>query len=233
MNINKSEQIVQIFPLLVYKGKIGLTESERGILVKEVYDQKSKSKNLAFKKKVSAWTGDTQGFEFLYLNKKFEKLFDLISSNIKRYTEIIGLNNNKIDFYYQRAWATISSSNENIAPHKHLQSHLTFAYYLKKSKNDGTLNFFNAAAQNEIAANIFNPATDKDFFKVNHFNTNTINFSPEVDEVYIFPSKTTHSTSQNKTTEERISVSADVSVVAKNSENMEFVLTPINKWKKF
>ena len=45
MNENKSGEIIRIFPLLIYKTKIGLTEKERGILVKEVYDQELKSKN--------------------------------------------------------------------------------------------------------------------------------------------------------------------------------------------
>ena len=139
----------------------------------------------------------------------------------------------QIDFYYQRAWATISRNNEGIARHKHHQSHISFAYYLKKSKNDGTLNLHNAAMQNEIATGAFNPKVSGKFFKMNLFNATILKISPEVDELYIFPSKTMHSTSRNKTTGARISISADVSVVAKNSENMEFVLTPINKWKKF
>ena len=45
--------------------------------------------NLSYKDKTSAWTGDTQGFEFLYLNKRFAKLFGLISLNIRKYTEQI------------------------------------------------------------------------------------------------------------------------------------------------
>ena len=104
MNQDESEKVKQIFSLLIYKAKIGLTGKERNILIKEVYDQNSKSKNPSFKKKESAWTGDTQGFEFLYLNKKFKKLFDSISLTVKKCTEIIGLNNDKMDFYYQRAW---------------------------------------------------------------------------------------------------------------------------------
>ena len=75
MNQEESENIMQIFSLLVYKTKIRLTENERNILIKEAYAQKSKSKNLSFKKKVSVWTGNTQGFEFLFLNDRF-LLFD-------------------------------------------------------------------------------------------------------------------------------------------------------------
>ena len=140
-----------------------------------------------------------------------------------------------MDCYYQRAWATITKNKERIALHKHQQSHISFAYYLKKNKNDGTLNFWNEAAQNDLIPGLFKNVhlIKKNIFKTNIHNANFINFWPEVDEIYIFPSKSWHSTSHNETTEERISISADISLVAKDSGNMEFTLTPINKWTKF
>jgi len=234
---NKSENIIQLFPLSIYKAKIGLTENERKILIEEVQNQKLKSKNPSYKIKTGTWTGDTQGFEFLYLNKKFEKLFNLISLNIKKYTECLGVNNDKIDFYYQRAWATIAKGNENISPHQHKQSHISFAYYLKKNTNDGSLNFHNEALHNEIAPGLFYSSSEKspskNFFKANFFNAKIVNIHPKVDEIYIFPSKSIHSTSPNKTNEERISVSADISIITKESENIENLITPIDKWMKF
>ena len=42
-----------------------------------------------------------------------------------------------------------------------------------------------------------------------------------------------HSTAENKTTFERISISADVSIITKRSENLEHLLTPIENWMKF
>ena len=54
-----------------------------------------------------------------------------------------------------------------------------------------------------------------------------------VNEILIFPSKTMHSTSFNKTSEERISIAADVTLVAKDSTNSENLLPPIDTWDKF
>ena len=161
MDENKPENIIQLFPLSLYKAKIGLTENERSILITEVQAQKLKSKNPSYKTKTGTWTGDTQGFEFLYLNKKFEKLFNLISLTIKKYTDCLGINNNKINFYYQRAWSTIAKGNENISPHQHKQSHISFAYYLKKNINDGSLNFHNESLYNEIAPGLFHSSSEK------------------------------------------------------------------------
>ena len=42
-----------------------------------------------------------------------------------------------------------------------------------------------------------------------------------------------HSTSPNKANEERISISADISIITKESENIENLITPIDKWMKF
>ena len=235
MNKKPTSEILRIFPLTIYRAQIGLSEDERNELIKEVYDQKKKSKNLSYKDKTSAWTGDTQGFEFLYLNKRFAKLFGLISLSIRKYTEQIGINNDKIDFYYQRAWATISKNRENIKLHKHNQSHISFAYYLKKNKDDGNLNFHNGSMQNEIAPAIFLNQNDKqqDIYKNKYDNARIVTAFSEADELIIFPSKTAHSTTPNKSTDERISISADVSIIAKNSENIEHLLTPVDKWQKF
>ena len=128
-------------------------------------------------------------------------------------------------------------NGEYIGRHKHNQSHITFAYYLKKNKNDGALNFHNESVQNEIAPEMFHsPPIDapiNNFFKPNYDNAKVVNIYPQVDEIYIFPSKSVHSTAINKTKNERISISADISIVAKNSENIEHLLTPVNKWMKF
>ena len=235
MDKQSEEGLHRIFPLAFYKSKIGLADQEREILIEEIYIQEQKSNNLESKFLGNAWTGDVQGHEFLHLNKKFEKLYKLISINVKKYTELLGINNNEIDFYFQRSWATISKGKENIKPHSHKQSHLSFAYYLKKNKNDGNIIFHNQAAQNEIAPELFNRVNEKSkrFYTTTYDNANNIVFKPEVDEIYIFPSKVLHSTTPNETDDLRISISADISLIAKDSSGNEHLMTPIAKWLKF
>ena len=90
---------------------------------------------------------------------------------------------------------------------------------------------------NEIAPMMFAPNpvgfSIKDFFKANYDNAKLATVHPQVDEIYIFPSKIVHSTAINKSEDERISISADVSIIAKSSENLENLLTPMEKWMKF
>ena len=79
---------------------------------------------------------------------------------------------------------------------------------------------------------LYNKKSQK-FFKTNYDNTNVMIVNPEVDDICIFPSKTLHSTSPNKSNEARISISADISIFAKKSENIEQLTTPVHKWLKF
>ena len=132
--------IFNFFPLTIYKSKIGLDEEERQILISEIYNlEKNSDKNKSINK---AWTGDTQGHEFLHENEKFKNLFGIIEIHIKRYLEKLNIDSKLLDIYYSRAWATISRNVENISPHKHIQSHLSFAYYLNLKKNRLKISFF-------------------------------------------------------------------------------------------
>ena len=230
----KNQNLMHLFPLTIYKNRLGLTENERIELINEVYFQEKQSKNINYKSASKGWTGDTQGFEFLFLNKKFSNLFSLISKEIREYVKAIGINSDKIDLYYQRAWATISRKGENIAMHAHNQSHITFAYYLKKTKDDGKLVFHNKKGQNELSWGMFsNNLHQENLFTPNYSNAALGHLSTEQDEIVVFPSKTQHSTITNQTADDRMSISGDISIIAKNSEKLETLLTPVNMWKKF
>ena len=51
------------------------------------------------------------------------------------------------------------------------------------------------------------------------------------DEIVIFPSKTAHQTQPNVKNDNRVSISADIFIAAKNSENLEHLVTPCKNWK--
>ena len=60
-----------------------------------------------------------------------------------------------IDFYMQRSWATVCDKEEYLYPHKHWQSNITFAYYLKKPQKSGNIVFSFNENPNEIADKLF------------------------------------------------------------------------------
>ena len=146
-------KIVNFFPLCVMQDQIVIENKQN--LIKEIRKMKKNSENLNYQKDDASWTGDTQGFEFLYRNKKFQKLFDEIKKKINIYLDFLKIDKDQMDIYIQRSWATISNGKEVISKHQHLQSHLSFAYYLKKGDKDSNFVLHDEYRRNEFIPGLF------------------------------------------------------------------------------
>ena len=229
-------ELIHLFPLTIYKNLVGLDLQERKKLIALILIMEKESiKNLS-KKESHSWLGDVNGYENLQLDNRFTELFDLIIFNIKKYMEMLNINSDQFDIYIQRSWPTISRGNENIPPHKHHQSHLSFAYYLKKDKDDSKISFHDNALQNEFIPQLFSSRSvaKKNIIKKRDLLSSPIIQIPaDEDEIIIFPSKSRHSTQAGIKNNERISISADISFLAKNSVDLEHLTPPLENWKKF
>tara|TARA_A100001015_G_scaffold98967_1_gene109928 strand:- start:399 stop:1100 length:702 start_codon:yes stop_codon:yes gene_type:complete len=229
-------RIYNLFPLTIYKSKIKLDKLEKENLQNEILYMEKNSKNLDYKNHNKAWTGDTQGYENLHNNKIFENLFNQIKSHIQNYIQKLNIDIKQTDIYYQRAWATISRGLENISPHTHAQSHISFAYYLKKSSSEAKILFLDQNKNNEVIPMLFSSKSvnKKNILKKrDELNTSAITFDVDEDDIVIFPSKTLHSTQANIKNDTRISLSADVIILANDSGNLEHLIPSFKNWKKF
>ena len=227
--------IINLFPLTIIKDKINMSDNEKVKMIEEIRLMKKNSKNKDYQTQSNSWTGDTQGYEFIHKNKSFGKLFGEIKKRVLEYLKCVEIDNKLIDLYIQRSWATISEGEERIKKHRHFQSHISFAYYLKKNKEDSNLVVFDEAYKNEIMPGIFrsDTALQKGIVKkMNQFNVTQAIVNIEEDDILIFPSKTIHSTQPFKSNKERISISADIICVAKNSKLLEMGLPPLNEWTR-
>ena len=227
--------IINLFPLSIFKEKIEIKNQEKELMIDDIRLMKKNSKNPDYKMKSFSWTGDTQGYEFIHKNKNFEKLFYQIKTKIYEYLSLIDIDPNFIDLYIQRSWATISETDEIVSRHRHFQSHISFAYYLKKSEEDSNFVIFDEGYKNEIIPGIFrsDTAIKKGLIrKKSQFNTTNAVIKVEENEVVIFPSKTIHSTQQTMSNKERISISADIVCISKDSKFLEMTMPPIKEWTK-
>ena len=227
--------IYNIFPLTVYKTKVEINENDKNKLIKLIQEMKNNSENLSYKNESSSWTGDTQGFENLHNNINFKKLYEEINKKIIEYLDIFNIDHNQVDIYVQRSWATISSGKESINRHRHMQSHLSFAYYLKKYKEDSKIIFYDEHKHNEFIPDIFGSSsvTKKGIIKkINIHNSDHVIFDVEENDIVIFPSKAMHGTQQNIENHERISISADITLLAKDAKLLEHLIPPMKNWKK-
>ena len=228
-------KIYNIFPLTIYQSKIEIEKNEKKKLISLIKDMKVNSKNLEYYNKVGSWTGDTQGFENLHHNPDFINFHKEVKKKIIEYLNVLNIDQNQLDIYVQRSWATISEGKEHIDKHSHLQSHISFAYYLKKSKGDSKINFYDDKRHNELIPGLFESPTAnkrKILKKIDLHNSSSISIDPDEGDIVIFPSKTPHSTQPNVTNNERISISADITLIAKDSELLEHLAPPISNWQK-
>jgi len=229
-------QIYNFFPLSIFRNKINLSEDVKNKMINEIKNMKNLSSNNKLEINKASWTGDMNGHEYLYKNDKFDMFFSQVEKNIKEYLSKFELDLDQVDIYFQRAWATFSGINQNIFSHFHAQSHLSFAYYLKKNKEDSNLILIDKHKHNEFIPLVFTSQSvdeRKLFNKRNIMNVAKIKIDAEEDDIIIFPSKTIHATEENKNNNERISISADITIVAKNAENLEYLMPPLSEWKKF
>lgn len=222
---------LNLFPLTVAQDKIIISEDERNIFINEIKKMQPKSNQQSD----YAWTGDTNGYEFLFENKLFENLAKKISNAIIEYLQILEINTNLLDIYYQRSWATYTNNKQSINFHTHSQSNISFAYYLLKPAASGGIIFRSNDLQNEVAKNIFTSSKlEKSLIKkANAYNSDRSMFDLEQDSIIIFPSKTLHATMPNQSGAPRISISGDVSIMLKDSDGFEHLMPSFKNWTKF
>lgn len=225
-----SESFIDLFSLSVYRRKLDIDRDYRGQLCRRVLEMERPNPD-----QESAWLGDTAGFEFLFRDAEFKALFRDIGDAVRSYTDALGLNNDRLSFYFQRSWATVSREGQRIFEHAHQQSHLSFAYYLQKPVDGGGIYFSTAEHPNEFAAGLFTLSkADLEIIKRPGDRTlNRMYVEPEDGEILIFPSKTLHSTAPNMSSEPRISISADIVVTLKDSSGHETLMPAIENWQAF
>ena len=228
-------KVHNFFPLSILQDQIKLTDEEKINLINDIRVMKANSQNSDYKLNKASWTGDTQGYEYIYNNPKFNNLFVEIKKKIQIYLDLLKMDQDQIETYIQRSWATISVGSEVISKHQHLQSHLSFSYYLKKSKEDSNFIIYDNEKKNEFIPGLFGSRTlvQKKLIKQITLATATkISLDIKEDDIVIFPSKTPHSTDQIKTNAERISISGDIIFLAKDTNSIEHLTPNFRNWKK-
>lgn len=228
-------KVNNFFPLSILQDQIRLSNEEKDNLINDIREMKKNSKNKNYKLNQASWTGDTQGYEYIYNNPRFNNLFIEIKKKIEIYLDFLKIDREQIEIFIQRSWATISVGNEVISKHQHLQSHLSFSYYLKKNMNDSNFIIYDDEKKNEFIPGLFGSKTliQKKLIKEITFPTATrVSLEVKENDILIFPSKTPHSTDQIETNSERISISGDVIFLAKNTSLIEHLTPNFKNWKK-
>ena len=68
-------KVHNFFPLSILQDHIKLADDEKLNLINDIRIMKSNSHNSSYQKSDASWTGDTQGYEYIFDNPKFNNLF--------------------------------------------------------------------------------------------------------------------------------------------------------------
>ena len=80
-------KVHNFFPLSILQDHIKLADDEKLSLINDIRIMKNNSNNSSYQKSDASWTSDTQGYEYIFNNPKFNNLFLNIKKKIEIYLE--------------------------------------------------------------------------------------------------------------------------------------------------
>jgi len=223
--------LVNAFPLSIYQDKIPLDPAEKAQLVEAVMEMNATPKRS--RGGTGSWTGDVNGFERLHFDPRFDALFKRFAPHFKNDLQFLRVDPELIRLYYTRSWATISTGDQTIAVHRHMQSHISLVYYLSAPPDSGSISFEEKDPYNQFVPQLFG----KHMFDAgvvrepNEFNAMSISLDPSEGDILLFPSKIPHGTVPGKNREPRISIAIDVVVAVRDSSALEIMLPDLDAWQ--
>jgi hypothetical protein len=76
-------KVHNFFPLSILQDQIKLTNEEKINLINDIRVMKNNSQNSNYQKNDASWTGDTQGYDYIFNIPKFENLFYKLKKKLK------------------------------------------------------------------------------------------------------------------------------------------------------
>lgn len=163
-------------------------------------------------------TGDVYDNYTIHRRPEFEWLNRSVSRHCKQYLEGIGADMRGVTIYAQKSWPVVCKKNGGcVREHTHGNSMVSAVYYLKTQVNGtGNLIFYNSSKLFPIP-----------------FDTSQSGcmYEPIEDRLILFPSDLKHSVDQYRGTENRYSISYDITLVSNpNSGSVEKMVIDPSLW---
>ena len=152
---------------------------------------------------------DTYGVKVLDINNysllnmpDFKNLKHQIDEHVERYArEVMCIDPNQ-KFYMVRSWGVKLPANERARTHWHCNSIISGVCYLDTDDNSGSISFKNDGG-------LFGKSFSFDYTNFNYYNSETWSVNPQIGDVYLFPSRLSHSIGENKSAKDRYSIAFD------------------------
>ena len=223
--------IFNIFPLSIYKQKVGLATAVRQRFAELITEQQSKTKKSSSSSS-ETWVGGMHGELSIHLQDDFMPLFHEYSKHMKSYMQQLGLQIDDLDIFVTRSWGTYGLSNETISTHMHTSSVLSISYYVSLPEGSASISFECEAHQNEPIRGLFRERRrSRSIDPSNMLTATSVAIDVQEDDLVIFPSAVLHGVRPGRQSAPRISIAADTLFLTKQVTNSEKILPPMANWR--
>ena len=196
-NINLDYNFINLFPLTLHQLQIESFENKKQELIEFAYDLKHTTN-------VNTQNTNKGGWQSKVYKVNGDNFLESLLLNT--FNSIPAFNNNiKLDSCY---WVNINPTGSFNTKHNHPNSDLAGVLWIKIPKNSGDIVFV-SPKDFESFIEIF---SYKDEFKKLTNNYHIYNFSPKEGSILIFPSHLQHRVDENKSNEDRISISFNIKI---------------------
>ena len=224
--------LFNVFPLTIYKEKVGLDEATRKEFARIIAEQ-----NKATKRPESSghesWVGGMHGELSIHLRKEFAPLINEFPKHIRAYMQGLGFRRDDLDIFVTRCWGTYSHGNQTISPHVHTSSVLSIAYYVSLPEGSASISFETESHQNDAIKGLFRESRRSGVIDPNNpLSALAVSIEANEDDLLIFPSSNLHGVRPGRQTDPRISIAADTMFLTKEVSDSEKILPPVSNWKK-
>ena len=222
---------IRLFPTSIWTMELNDCNDFNLNFQKYIYDLKSQSEDHIERSNKGGWHSPNLDYNNIFISKFFNKLDPIIKSLMSQLNWDI--ENFRIG--YQELWSIINSKDDFNFPHRHGDSLLSLAYYVKVPKNDdgGSIYFVDprVAAISRKPPVRMNKDLRKDIisFGKTH-NQGKYMIKPKEGMLIIFPSWLEHGVYPNQSDEDTIVISANINLYpAKNPQSITH--TPISTYQ--
>ncbi len=191
------------FSTPVWIDQINNFETINNELKDYINQEKEKNPDGVKKSNVKGW--HSEGFDLK--NEKLKRFINEISNNIGAAVKDMGWDLESQLVRITNMWAIINKEKAFNEKHHHGNSALSAAYYVKAEDNAGDIIFFDPRQ-----ANVFHHPTSKE---ANSLNCQVQSVTPKAGTLVLFPSYLEHKVEENLSSEERIVVSFNISLIRK------------------
>ncbi len=191
------------FSTPVWTSQIDNYENINSKLKDFIYNQKENDPDGTVKSNIKGWHSKT----FDLQNKSLGIFLNALKPKIEEAIEDMGWDINNQIVKITSMWSIINKKDSFNERHHHGNSALSAAYYVNAEQNSGDIVFYDPRH-----SFIFSHPESS---KLNDLNAQTKSISPKSGLLVLFPSYLDHSVQTSKSTEDRIVISFNVSLIPK------------------